>query len=159
MAEEAEISKLSQEAELLEKLDHKNIVRLYKVHESRYHYFIVMERLKGGTLWDLVSYRKRMKSSLTEKECKVIMKQVFEGIAYLHAANLLHRDLKPANILLKSADALENSVKLADFGLSTRIESGGYYNPTGKCGTKSYMAPEIIQGKSYSFVCIAGLLI
>eukprot|EP01022_Parablepharisma_sp_SALTPOND_P002288 TRINITY_DN1093_c0_g1_i1.p3 TRINITY_DN1093_c0_g1~~TRINITY_DN1093_c0_g1_i1.p3 ORF type:complete len:303 (-),score=27.15 TRINITY_DN1093_c0_g1_i1:2710-3618(-) len=158
LTEESDLSKLNHEAELLSKLDHPNIVKFHKVHESPYHYFIVMERLKGGSLWDLVCSRRRKKSAFTEEECRVVIKQIFEGLSYMHSMNFLHRDLKPANILLKSFRCLENSVKLADFGLSTKLESEPCFNPTERCGTRSYMAPELIQGKRYSFVRLLSYL-
>jgi len=152
LTDESEINKINYEAEILSGLDHPNIVKFNKVHESPYHYFIVMEHLKDGSLWDFISKRNRHKNPLSEQECSIIMKQILEGIAYLHSVNLLHRDLKPANILMKSSQNIEHSIKIADFGLSTKIDSEPEYSPTERCGTRSYMAPELIQGKKYSYV-------
>lgn len=148
------LTKICYEAEILSKLDHPSIVKFHKTHSSSYHYFIVMELLKPGSLWDFLCLRIKEKRPLDEKECRIIMKQIFEGLAYLHSLKIVHRDLKPANILLKSFDCLENSVRLADFGLCTKVDPEPYYNPTERCGTMSYMAPEVIQGKQYSFVTL-----
>ena len=146
------LMKANYEAEVLSKLDHPNIVKFHRTHESEYHYFIVMELVKAGSLWDFLRLRLNAKKPLDEKECRIIMKQIFEGLEYLHSMNILHRDLKPANIFLKSFENLENSVRIGDFGLCTKIKSEPCYNPTERCGTMSYMAPEIIQGTKYSFV-------
>lgn len=148
----SQLSIASHEAETLAKLEHPCIVKFHKTHVSNHHYFIVMELLKPGSLWDLLCLRARERRPLDEKACKVIMKQIFEGLDYLHSVNIVHRDLKPANVLLKSFDHLENSVRLADFGLCTKVDPESYYNPTEKCGTVSYMAPEVMQGKQYSSV-------
>jgi serine/threonine protein kinase len=108
-----------------------------------------MERLNGGSLADFVLYRKRLHNPLTEKECKVLMRQILGGLNYLHEKDLLHRDLKPANLLMKSCQVLENSIKIADFGLCTQLRSDSCWNPSERCGTRSYMAPEQIQGQRY----------
>ena len=57
LARESVISKACYEAEILSELDHGNIVKFYRTHESEYHYFIVMECLKAGSLWDLMKFR------------------------------------------------------------------------------------------------------
>ena len=82
------------------------------------------------------------------------MTQILEGLLYIHSINLIHRDLKPENILLKSNVNLSNSIRLADFGLCTKIDSEPCYNPTERCGTMLYMAPELMQGKKYSLVFV-----
>lgn len=122
------------------------------MYESPYHYFIVMERLRGGSLTDLIAYRRLKRSSIGEPECRIIMRQILEALSYLHAHNLVHRDLKPDNILLRSSQCLDGAVKLADFGLSTSLGLEPCQNPTERCGTRSYMAPEQIQGKHYGEV-------
>jgi len=148
LIEESEYVRICNEAEVLSKLDNKNIVKFHRVHQSNYHFFIVMELIKGGSLHDLINLKGK---PLNENECCIIMKQVFNGIAYLRSMNLLHRDLKLANILLTSLERLDNSVKLIDFGFSTSVESEDY-SLIERCGTICYMAPEIIEGKKYSYV-------
>ena len=145
-----EWSEVSHEAKILSSLDYPNIVKCLRTQESPHHIFIAMEYLKSGSLLDFMNYHPN--KHLNENECRIIMKQILEGINYIHSKNLLHRDLKLENILLKSFERLENSVKLADFGLSIEIESEPSYNPIEKCGTLWYMAPEIIQCQNYSFV-------
>lgn len=59
---------------------------------------------------------------------------------------LLHSDLKPENLLLTSVDEENCSVKIADFGFATKCSG---FTITGRCGTRGYMAPEIIERKPY----------
>lgn len=105
--------------------------------------------MKAGTLADFVLYRKQHNSPLSEDECRIIISQLLNGLKYIHSNNLLHRDLKPANILMKSFHTLENSIKIADFGLCTKVKCDSNYNPNERCGTRSYMAPEQIEGRQY----------
>jgi len=151
LANEYQMQAIKFEAKLVSSLSHDNIVRFYKTHESKYHQLIVME-LTAGSLANLIDQRLQKKNPLSEQECRIIMRQIFEGLTYLHKNNILHRDLKPENILLLSFESLEDAVKIADFGLSTKINEESWFNPTEKCGTTSYMAPEILKCEKYSFV-------
>ena len=108
-----------------------------------------MERIKGGSLADFVLYRRQIEMPLSEEECRLIMKQIFEGLNYIHNNNILHRDLKPANILMKSFQVIHNSLKIADFGSCAQLNQDSHSSPSERCGTRCYMAPEQIQGKSY----------
>ena len=151
LAGEFQLKSMKREAESLSKMKHKNIVAYKKIYESTHHQLIVME-LGVGSLYNLITYRANKGIPLTEQNCINIMRQIFEGLVYLHKNNLLHRDLKLENILLRSFDCLDNSVLLADFGLSLKLGAEPYNNPEERCGTMSYMAPEILKGQKYSFV-------
>jgi calcium-dependent protein kinase len=59
-----------------------------------------MELVNGGTLKELIEKRSRSQAGFTEIEAQSIMKMILEGVAYIHAQNLIHRDLKPENILI-----------------------------------------------------------
>jgi serine/threonine protein kinase len=153
LASEHQMQAIKFEAKLISNLTHDNIVHFYRTHESKYHQLIVME-LTAGNLANLIDQRLEEHNPLSEKECRVIMKQIFEGLTYLHKNNILHRDLKPENILLLSFESLKDSVKIADFGLSTKLNEESWFNPTDKCGTFSYMAPEMLRQEKYSFVLL-----
>ena len=95
-------------------------------------------RVHTQTLTELLSERK----TLTEPEVRYYVAQLAEGIAHLHARNILHRDLKLANILLGHGLV----VKIGDFGYAKRL-SAATERRMSMCGTPNYIAPEILQGQ------------
>ena len=101
---------LKQEIEILKKLKHKHIVRYYDMHETKESISLLMEYVKGGTIYDLISKQ----GPLSEKEVSRYCQQILKGLEYLHKAKIGHRDLKCANILLVNYI----TCKLADFGIS-----------------------------------------
>jgi len=76
--------------------------------------------------------------------------QMVSGLAYLHHYRIAHRDLKLQNYMLETTDK-DSKVKLIDFGLSRSFKSGEMMKT--KCGTKQYMAPEVLQGHAYTEKC------
>ena len=79
------------------------------------------------------------------------MKQIISGIDFLHRKDTLHRDIKLENIIFgKKGDF--STLKIVDFGLSTRSDPRSVDRIDGACGTFLYMAPEVLQKKSYTKV-------
>ncbi|CAD8103039.1 unnamed protein product [Paramecium sonneborni] len=116
---------------------------MQKSMKNKKCYYIIMEYMEGGTL-----AQKIKEKQLNEQEAAIIMKQILEGVNYLHDRSIIHRDLKPENIMLTGAN-----VKIADFGLSFRFSSteGNFHKLLNKkCGTIIYMAPEQFTEKYYS---------
>ena len=133
---------VKREIEILEILNHPNIVKLYEIIDTPKHVHLAMEYI-GGT--SLHGYLKRIPNRrLDEPEARRIFKQVLHGIEYCHNKNVTHRDLKLENILLDD----NNNVKIIDFGFGTCFS----YDKKVKlfCGTPSYMAPEIVNRVEYS---------
>lgn len=83
--------------------------------------------------------RRRVK--LTEPEVACIMKQILDGVQFLHDKRIIHRDLKLGNIFLGHG----MQIKLGDFGLAAQLESDEERKCT-ICGTPNYIAPEILDG-------------
>jgi len=77
------------------------------------------------------------------------MGSIFRSLDYIHSMNIIHRDIKPDNILIQCHDDL-SKIKLADFGLSTKLDFFYPKTATSKCGTMLYMAPEILNNVSYT---------
>lgn len=98
---EDERKKLKNEAEILRKLDHPNIIKLYEIFEDKKYYYIITEFLTGGELFEKIT-DEDFYGDFTEKDAANIMQQVFRGINYCHSNNIVHRDLKPENLLLES---------------------------------------------------------
>lgn len=116
-----------------------------------------MELIKGGTLKKLLEDRKKKGTPFTEAEVALFLKNLLEGIRYLHCLNIIHRDLKPGkyinykieNILFEDCDDL-STVKIVDFGLSAKLEIHNPTNIKAQCGTLLYMAPEMFNKPSYT---------
>lgn len=83
---------------------------------------------------------------ITEPETRFYMKQLINGVGYLHQKNIIHRDLKLGNLFLND----DLHVKIGDFGLATVIAHEGERKET-LCGTPNYIAPEILEKKGHSF--------
>jgi serine/threonine protein kinase len=116
-------------------------------HQIFYHatsVYMVIE-LMDGSLKDLLL----KKQFATEGECAAIAYQLMRGLHYLHVhRQRMHRDIKPHNVLYRVSDG---SVKLADFGISKKMESVAGRVMDTYCGTLKYMSPERVQGQPYSF--------
>lgn len=131
---------LEEEERLLRTLSHPNVVGLEGVYarDKNLHY-VVMDYLKNGDLCDLLIERQR----LPEPEARRIIRQVVEGLAYLHRQCVLHRDIKPENILIHG-----NIVKIGDFGLAKQLAQPSTMLKR-SCGTLEYAAPELLCGRPY----------
>jgi serine/threonine-protein kinase len=126
------------EAQILARLVHDNVVRIYDFGEAEGTYYLVMEEVVGS------SYVKRWKAlSLVER--LQIIARVAEALDYAHHQGIIHRDVKPANVLLTGAD----QPKLSDFGLSMIAEQK--VETASIRGTPHYMSPEQARGKPLDY--------
>ncbi|CAM9422002.1 unnamed protein product, partial [Choristocarpus tenellus] len=122
-------------------LDHQNIVKLYGFYEEKYFYYLVMEVLNGGELFDRIVLRQYY----NEKEARDTLVVLLDAVRYCHDRDVAHRDLKPENLLLVS-DTDDATIKLADFGFARPVGKEGLRT---QCGTPGYVAPEILKGEVY----------
>ncbi|XP_075766160.1 calcium/calmodulin-dependent protein kinase type 1G isoform X2 [Pelodiscus sinensis] len=135
-------SSLENEIAVLKKIKHENIVTLEDIYESATHYYLVMQLVSGGELFDRILER----GVYTEKDASVVIRQVLAAVKYLHENGIVHRDLKPENLLYLTPE--ENSkIMITDFGLS-KMEQNGIMSTA--CGTPGYVAPEVLAQKPYS---------
>ena len=127
------------EIEVMYKVHHPNVVKLYGHFEDNNYCYFLMEYISKGNLYGLIP--KNNKKRINTKVVATIMKDIISAVYYLHNMNppIIHRDIKPENILLN--DGLV--AKLTDFGWSNYIFNG--IKRTTLCGTPVYMAPEIIR--------------
>ena len=137
------ITQLIREITVLQNVNHPNIVKLYDYFETSNEVYIIMEYIKGGTLMDFIS---KNKGHITEEQSKEIIYYALKAIEYLHTFDICHRDIKPENIMFNE-DGVFSTLKIIDFGLSTKIE---VKEEKGFCGTVMYMAPESLFGLNYS---------
>lgn len=134
----------TREYEIQKNLNHSRIVRLYDVFGMSSSSFVtVLEFCDGGDLDLLLKKR----STLSEREAKSIIMQVFSGLKYLNEQKkkVIHYDLKPANILFHGGQ-----VKLTDFGLSKIMNDnpGGIELTSQGAGTMWYLPPECFKKNS-----------
>ena len=150
-----ERKKLKNEAEILRKMDHPNIIKLYEIFEDKKYYYIITEFLTGGELFEKIT-DEDFYGDFTEKDAANIMQQVFRGINYWHSSNIVHRDLKPENLLLENTVSTENlggkkgmKIKIIDFGTSQIYDSSTHKKMEERYGTPYYIAPDVLN-KSYT---------
>lgn len=143
-----------QEAQLLEKLKHPNILPILDVGISPNNSpYIIAEYAVHGSLRENI--RQQRGRPLPLAEALRILTQVGEALQYAHRQNIIHRDLKPENILFDA----QNKVLLADFGIATALVGTSKVDKI--AGTPLYMAPEQFKGvvsrgsDQYSLACIA----
>ncbi|KAK3089007.1 hypothetical protein FSP39_000092 [Pinctada imbricata] len=134
--------KIMREVELQSDLKHKNVVEFHSYFEDNDNVYIVLENCSRKSLVHMLKQRK----SLTESEVRYYLKQLVEGVKYIHSRNIIHRDLKLGNMLLNE----KMELKIADFGLATRIGYEGEKKMT-VCGTPNYIAPEVLQKRGHSY--------
>lgn len=136
--DEKVLARFRQEAGLLSRLDHPNIVKVYNYGQYGVDYFIVMEVLPGPTLKDATE-----KIGLfSPLEAAAILSQLLSGLEKLHAENVIHRDVKPENIKLQSRGLVVMDLGLAHIEASTHLTVSGEM-----VGTPRYMSPEQARGE------------
>ncbi|DAZ98529.1 TPA: LOW QUALITY PROTEIN: hypothetical protein N0F65_007028 [Lagenidium giganteum] len=127
-------------------LHHPNILALREVIHTRKHIYLVTER--GGK--DMFEYFGAHEDGMSEETIKDIIQRIAEAVQVLHAHSYCHRDLKPENILLAKEHGEDtHTVKLIDFGLCTKIESGQDAMLQDFCGSPGFFAPEILLQERY----------
>ena len=134
------------EASKLYRCKHASIIKCIEFVETDSIMFLVMDYYEGSDIQR--SMERRNISRLDEERLQNIAISVAEGLVYLHNKGIIHRDIKQENILLsnKSDDA---EPVICDFGFSIRLKDKKTCDQM--CGTKGYMAPEILARKPYSF--------
>lgn len=141
-----EQGKMLEEMNIMAKLDHPNVIRIFDYFEDKKSYYLVMEYCEGGELFDKIKKGVKM----TEGEAAKVMRQVISVLAYCHDLGIVHRDLKPENIMLDERKT-ELNIKIADFGTACYLDHNREAH--GVIGTSLYMAPEVINFSSYNEKC------
>lgn len=131
---------LRNEVNILKRLHHPNIVRVIASYEDKEHMYMVMQLCKGKELYEHL-YKENRRFS--EDDVRNVIRNLLRAIAFLHSNFITHRDLKLENLLLENAEN-PNSLKLCDFGLSTRFKRGEKLQKS--LGTIDYVAPEVLDG-------------
>ena len=131
------------EIEIMYRVHHPNVVKLFGHFEDNTYCYFIMEYIAGGNIYSLVP--KTSFQSVTTQQIASMMKDVISAVYFLHHMNpkIVHRDIKPENVLLDKG----NVAKLTDFGWSNYMQ--GDIKRTTVCGTPVYLAPEIINKQGH----------
>nr|CCC94378.1 putative serine/threonine kinase [Trypanosoma congolense IL3000] len=127
------------EVAIMRSIKHKNVIDLHDVLESTNHYYLVLEFVSGGELFDKIVAAKRF----DEPTARRYFQQLIAGVHYCHSKGFAHRDLKPENLLLDATGEL----KISDFGLGNRQQDVLLQTV---CGTPNYVAPEVLMERGYN---------
>ena len=133
--------RFQREAEIGRRLDHPNILKFYDPGVDQSRPYIIMELLEGRTLAQLLNEIKPFPID----DALQIGARIADGLAHMHARNVVHRDLKPQNIMICN----DGSLRILDFGIARgsdmrRLTFVGF-SPA--MGTPDYMAPEQVKGR------------
>ncbi|KAM7415458.1 hypothetical protein PAMA_017798 [Pampus argenteus] len=124
------------EVEILQRINHPCLIKTEDFYQTEDSYYIVLELMEGGELFQRVKSQQQLQESVT----KLYFYQMLRAVQYLHSKGIIHRDLKPENILLSSQDDV-CLIKLTDFNQSRILEEAALMRTL--CGTPSYLAPEV----------------
>ncbi|KAL8764199.1 MAG: hypothetical protein Q9184_000168 [Pyrenodesmia sp. 2 TL-2023] len=148
---ESMINALKREIDLLRDLQHKNIVQYLGSNSDDEHFNIFLEYVPGGSVAGMLnSY-----GQLQEPLIRSFVRQILDGLSYLHGKDIIHRDIKGANVLVDG----KGNIKISDFGISKRVEAsallspaknGGHIHRPSLQGSVFWMAPEVVKQTSYT---------
>ncbi|MED6277114.1 Death-associated protein kinase 3, partial [Characodon lateralis] len=129
---------IEREVNILREIQHSNIITLHDIFENKTDVILILELVSGGELFDFLAE----KESLTEEEATQFLKQILDGVHYLHSKRIAHFDLKPENIMLLDKNVPNPRIKLIDFGIAHQIKAGNEFKNI--FGTPEFVAPEIV---------------
>ncbi|KAG8189818.1 hypothetical protein JTE90_026121 [Oedothorax gibbosus] len=134
---------LPREIEVLSKVKHENIIKVYKIFNYKDRVYIFMELAQN----DLLNYVKE-RDRIPEKEARNLFRQIVSALKYLHSINVAHRDLKCENIMITE----NKEIKLIDLGFCRKTvnSSGRRILSQTYCGSHAYAAPEVLRGTPYN---------
>ena len=134
------------ELNILKKIDHQNVVKIYEYYIDKENYYLITEYCSGGDLFDLTQ-----KEFLSEIQISCIIYQILLALNHIHKLKIVHKDLKPENILItKKEESGLFRIKICDFGTSHLFKEGE--KERNIAGSSFYIAPEVFN-KKYNFKC------
>ena len=145
---EAMVAALRREIDLLRTLNHPHIVQYLGSNSKEDKFNIFLEYVPGGSVAAMLNSYGKLKEPLIRN----FVRQILDGLSYLHSKDIIHRDIKGANVLVDN----RGNIKISDFGISKRVEVSSFGNPTkhnnrtSLQGSVFWMAPEVVKQISYT---------
>ncbi|KAI9805128.1 MAG: hypothetical protein M1825_000962 [Sarcosagium campestre] len=144
------VDALKREIGLLKEMSHPNIVQYLGASSDKEHLNIFLEYVPGGSIAAMLNQY----GPLREPLIRNFVRQILEGLSYLHNREIIHRDIKGANVLVDN----KGGIKISDFGISKRVEASSLLNPGGAGhanrpslqGSVFWMAPEVVKQTAYT---------
>ncbi|XP_076236304.1 polo like kinase SAK [Calliopsis andreniformis] len=136
------VGRVRQEVAIHSRLKHPAVLELYTFFEDANYVYLVLELCHNGELQRFLKLQGSR--ALPEEHASRIIRQVVQGLLYLHSHQILHRDMSLSNLLLTR----DMQVKIADFGLATQLTRPDEKHLT-MCGTPNYISPEIATRSSH----------
>ncbi|CAE6534159.1 unnamed protein product [Rhizoctonia solani] len=140
------LTALEREIELLKQLQHENIVQYLDSSIDTHHLNIFLEYVPGGSVATLL----RNYGAFEEPLARNWVRQILQGLNYLHEREIIHRDIKGGNILVDN----KGGIKISDFGISKKVEDnllGSRIHRPSLQGSVFWMAPEVVKQTSYTY--------
>ena len=140
LSDGAALARFHREVRVARQVSHKNVCRVYDIGEIEGRHFLSMELIKGEELSSLL----RRIGRLPQDKAVQIARQICAGLAAAHESGVLHRDLKPSNVMIDE----HGDARITDFGLAgleEELRDEGIV-----AGTPAYMAPEQLEGKTFT---------
>ncbi|KAK3843137.1 MAG: kinase-like domain-containing protein, partial [Linnemannia gamsii] len=139
------VEALEREIDLLKQLHHERIVQYIGSDIEKGHINIFLEYVPGGSIATLLANY----GPFSEVLVRSFVKQILEGLDYLHECDIIHRDIKGANILVDN----KGCIKISDFGISKKVEERKFYLKSIQVkssrpslqGSTFWMAPEVVK--------------
>uniref|UniRef100_A0A8B9JCY2 non-specific serine/threonine protein kinase n=1 Tax=Astyanax mexicanus TaxID=7994 RepID=A0A8B9JCY2_ASTMX len=140
-------SRVFREVEMLYQCQgHRNILELVEFFEEEEKFYLVFEKLRGGSVLTHIHKRRHF----SEQEASIVVQDIASALDFLHNKGMAHRDLKPENILCEHQHRI-SPVKICDFDLGSGIKLNSDSSPISTpelltpCGSAEYMAPEVVE--------------
>lgn len=132
------------EVDILQRLDHPNIIKLHSSRTDKHHFYIFTHLCRGGELFDRIVDKN---NPITMKMAAKLVSTMLGAINYCHEKNIVHRDLKPENFVFKD-NSPDSDMVLIDFGCAKIVDDDKEYKDL--VGTPYYLAPESAAGHKYT---------
>src|SRR6266568_2647729 len=137
------VERFNQEARLVARLSHPNIVTVHDANEYHGHLYIVMQLVDGGTFKQRLDQLQALSKTMEVAEASRIFTQLASALSYAHDNGIIHRDVKPVNVLMDRS----GRPILSDFGIAKVLAGSKALTRQGAgVGTPEYMSPEQCQG-------------